>query len=388
MARMKRNANGSGCIRKRADGRWEGIYSTAEVDGAGKYKKHSIYGKTQEEVRKKLTEITGEIDTGQYIEPTKLKLKDWLNTWLEVYAKPAIKQYSYDTYSSRCKNHIIPALGEIKLINLNATQIQRFYNDLSNKKNLSPKTIKNIHGILSKALAQAKELRMIRDNPCELCKLPRVNKKEIKTLGSDEIKNFLEQIKGNKYESIFYITLFTGLRQSEVLGLTWDCVDFNNSCITINKQLKLSHRGKGAEYILDYTKNDKTRILAVAPSVMLMLERQKNQQEDWAGKAGAAWDNSMNLVFTNELGQNLRHVTIYKHFKAVVKELGIDSMRFHDLRHTFAVVSLESGDDIKTLQDNMGHATSAFTLDTYGHSNLEMKKRSAQKMQQFINKVS
>ena len=72
----------------------------------------------------------------------------------------------------------------------------------------------------------------------------------------------------------------------------------------------------------------------------------------------------------------------------VLKELGIDSMRFHDLRHTFAVVSLESGDDIKTLQDNMGHATSAFTLDTYGHSNLEMKKRSAQKMQQFINKVS
>ena len=114
--------------------------------------------------------------------------------------------------------------------------------------------------------------------------------------------------------------------------------------------------------------------LIYLPSVMLMLERQKNQQEDWAGKAGAAWDNSMNLVFTNELGQNLRHVTIYKHFKAVVKELGIDSMRFHDLRHTFAVVSLESGDDIKTLQDNMGHATSAFTLDTYGHSNLESTK--------------
>ena len=96
----------------------------------------------------------------------------------------------------------------------------------------------------------------------------------------------------------------------------------------------------------------------------------------------------MNLVFTNELGKNLTHVTVYKHFKAVVRALGMGDMRFHDLRHTFAVISLASGDDIKTLQDNMGHATSAFTLDTYGHSNFEMKQKSAQRMQQFINQVS
>ena len=388
MARMKRNANGSGCIRKRSDGRWEGIYSTAEVDGAGKYKKHSIYGKTQEEVRKQLTEITGEIDSGSYVEPNHIKLKDWLTTWLEVYVKPSIKQYSYDTYCSRCKNHIIPALGEIKLANLNTTQIQRFYNELTDKKGLSPKTIKNIHGILTKAMNQAKELRMIRDNPCDLCKLPRVNRKDIRTMSSDEIVRFLEQIRGNRYEILYYVTLFAGLRQSEVMGLTWDCVDFKNSRMTINKQLKLSHRGKNAKYILDFTKNDKSRVLAVAPSVMLMLGKQKDLQDEWAEKAGDAWDNPMNLVFTNELGKNLTHVTVYKHFKAVVRALGMGDMRFHDLRHTFAVISLASGDDIKTLQDNMGHATSAFTLDTYGHSNFEMKQKSAQRMQQFINQVS
>ena len=127
---------------------------------------------------------------------------------------------------------------------------------------------------------------------------------------------------------------------------------------------------------------------SVATSVMLMLSKQKEWQERCTEAAGSAWNNEWDLVFTNELGEHLKHPTVYNNYKRIVKDLGLENKRFHDLRHTYAVASLESGDDIKTLQENLGHATSSFTLDRYGHVNKAMKVKSAQNMQRFINKVS
>lgn len=388
MARMKRNANGSGCIRRRSDGRWEGIYSTSEIDGAGKYKKRSVYGKTQEEVRKKLTEITSSIDDGTYIAPSQYRLSEWLENWLEIYVRPTVKDFTYDSYANICQRHIIPYIGKVKLREIITTQIQKFYNDLLQVKKLSPKTVKNIHGVLHRALEQAYLVGEIKINPTDRCLLPKVAKSKIEPLEDDDITRFLEAIKGHKYESVYYLTLFAGLRQGEVLGLTWDCVDFENSTILINKQLKRNSHHKGAMYHLDSTKNGKERYITVATSVMLMLSKQKEWQERCAEAAGSAWNNEWNLVFTNELGEHLKHPTVYNNYKRIVKDLGLENKRFHDLRYTYAVASLESGDDIKTLQENLGHATSSFTLDRYGHVNRAMKVKSAQNMQRFINKVS
>ena len=103
--------------------------------------------------------------------------------------------------------------------------------------------------------------------------------------------------------------------------------------------------------------------------------------------AGEAWNNSWNLVFTNELGGHLCHCTVYKKFKAIVRELGMPEERFHDLRHSFAVASIESGDDIKTVQSNLGQATAAFTLDVYGHFTDDMRSVNAQRMEGFITNV-
>lgn len=388
MARMKRNANGSGCIRKRADGRWEGIYSTAEVDGAGKYIKHSVYGKTQEEVRRKLTEITSSIDDGTYINPSQYKLNEWLESWLEIYVKPTVKDFTYDSYSNICRRHIIPHIGRVKLRDLTTMQIQKFYNDLLQVEKLSVKTVKNVHGVLHRSLEQAYLVGEIKQNPTNRCILPKASKPKIEPLEDEDISRFLDAIKGHKYESVYYLTLFAGLRQGEVLGLTWDCIDFENSTILINKQLKRNSHHKGSIYHLDSTKNGKERYITVATSVMLMLSRQKKWQERCAEAAGEAWSNEWNLVFTNEIGEHLKHPTVYNNYKRIVKDLGLENKRFHDLRHTYAVASLESGDDIKTLQENLGHATSSFTLDRYGHVNRTMKIRSAQNMQRFIDKVS
>ena len=387
MKRMKRNANGSGAIYKRNDGRWEGKYSIAATDGSGKYIRKSVYGKTQEEVRKKLTEITAEIDDGTYVVPSQYKVSEWLDLWLDIYVKPSVKPKTLASYTRICNNHIKPALGRTPLKALNTTEIQRFYNKLVERDDLSAKTIKNIHGVLHRALEQAYLSEEIKRNPSDRCTLPKVRRHKIEPMENEDITTFLEAIKGHPFENVYFITLFTGLRQGEVLGLSWDCVDFENNMILINKQLRHDPEGKPT-YCLDTTKNGKERYIAVAPTVMEVLRKQKSWQEECIRVAGSAWFNEWNLVYTNEVGRHLCHETVYRNFKRIVKSIGLNHTRFHDLRHTYAVASLESGDDVKTVQDNLGHATASFTLDVYGHVSKQMKMKSAQNMQRFINKVS
>ena len=126
----------------------------------------------------------------------------------------------------------------------------------------------------------------------------------------------------------------------------------------------------------------------LAPAVMQRLAAQKKWQEECKIKAGGAWSNPMNLVFTNEYGGHLTHMTTYKDYKEIVAKIGLPDARFHDLRHSFAVLSIESGDDIKTVQENLGHATASFTLDVYGHISHNMRMRSAMNQQRFIDNVS
>ena len=202
-----------------------------------------------------------------------------------------------------------------------------------------------------------------------------------------EITRFLQAIQGTKYGLVYQITLFTGLREGEVLGLTWDCIDFQHNAIYINKQLQKTKK-VGGTYCLAPTKNSRNRTILTAPSVMALLRKQKSQQAQMRLLAGEAWNNSWDLVFTNELGGHLCHCTVYKKFKAIVRELGMPEERFHDLRHSFAVASIESGDDIKTVQSNLGHATASFTLDVYGHVSQKMRQQSADRMEEFIQKVS
>lgn len=246
--------------------------------------------------------------------------------------------------------------------------------------------MKNTHGVLHKALQQAVSNGYIRINPTDACVLPRVEKKQIQPLDEDQITEFLRAIKGHQFESLFLVTLFTGMRESEALGLTWDCVNLENSTITINKQLQTIRGGNG-ECRLAPTKNNKSRTVSIPPFVVDVLQKVKLQQEQNRQQYSAICDNS-GFVFTNELGGHLKAITVYKNFKKVMVQLGYDNVRFHDLRHSYAVASIKSGDDIKTVQENLGHATASFTLDVYGHVTDQMKQASAARMEQFIRSVN
>ena len=384
-----KNAKGGGTIRQRPDGRWEARYTLGIDPKTGKQIQKSVYGKTQKEVRQKLTAITAEIDDGTYMEPCRMTLDEWLDIWLRDYLT-GVKPSTAYLYQRQAKLYIRPALGSVRLDRLEPHTIQRFYNSLHEERDgkppLSAKSIKNIHGILHKALQQAVLLNYLRTNPTNACILPKIIKKEIHPMDDRDTALFLEAIKGCRYELLLKVDLFTGLREGELLGLMWDCVDFEKGTLLINKQLRRSQR-KGGTYYFSPPKNNKGRTITPAPYVMKLLQAQKVQQAKQRLMAGPAWEDS-GLVFTNEFGRYVSYRAIFDCFKRIVKRIGLPDARIHDLRHTYAVNCIRAGDDIKTVQESLGHATAAFTLDVYGHVTKQMKQDSAARMEQFIKSVS
>lgn len=388
MARKStKGAQGAGTIRKRSDGRWEARYTTGFDPQTGKQVQRSIYAKTQKEVREKLRSITAEIDKGTYTEPLKITVGEWLDIWLEEYTGN-MKPHTKKSYEATVKNHIKPVLGKTRLQELTPVHVQKFINGLTNLKNdgklLNPKTAKNIHGVLHSALQQAVRIGYLRTNPASMTVLPRRFASEINPLKDDEVVRFLEIIKGHKFEYLYLVDLFTGIRQSEIIGLQWDDIDFDQGCITIRRQLQFLGSKYGG-YQFTSPKNNKIRQIYPAKFVMDTLRQQKRRQAEMQLLVGPAWSNQDNLVFTDELGKHLNHDLIYRHLKRIFVQMGLPKLRFHDLRHSYAVLSIQAGDDVKTVQENLGHYSAAFTLDVYGHVTEQMKRNSSERMEQYIH---
>lgn len=390
-----RSAQGAGTIRKKTVTRsgkeytyWEARYTAGRDPGTGKQVQRSITGKSQSEVAEKLRAATTSIDTGTYQEPSKLTLGEWLDIWLTDYLWD-VKPHTVVSYSGHVKNHIKPALGAVRLGALTTPAIQNLYNQLQKPRGdalaLSPKTIKNIHGVLHKALEQAVAVKYLRFNPSDACKLPRVQKREIHPFSEVETKAFLQTIKGNRYEALFTVVLFTGMREGEVLGLGKDKVNLKTGKITIDRQLQ-KEKKRGGEYRIVTTKNEKSRSITPAAWVMGVLKHHMTIQAQQRLKAGEMWDNS-GLVFTDELGRHLREYNVYREFKRVAEAIGRPDARFHDLRHTYAVNAIRAGDDIRTVSGNLGHATVAFTMDVYADFTEDLKRDSAARMDSFIKGV-
>ena len=387
MPQSKRTTSGMGSIRnvtKVVKGKEYTYYEARYTEGfdprTGKQIQRSISDKSKKVVAQKLKAALAAIDAGTYKAPCKMTVAQWLDIWVAEYLN-SVKPLTKHNYNKQVQKHLKPALGQAKLDALDTHTIQRFYNSLI-ASGLSPKTVKNVHGILHCALQQAIACDYISRNPADACKLPKVTKPEIKPLEPEEIARLLKEAEQDDYCNLFIVAMFTGMRQGELLGLAWECVDFKSGIITVKQQLQC----KDGNYFLETPKSGKNRTILPAPIVMDALRNQLERQQKEQEQAGKMWDNQFNLVFTDALGKYLVRRTVVKHFKKISQKAGIsDDARFHDLRHSFAVSSLYAGDDIKTVQANLGHATAQFTLDVYGHVTQKMRQDSANRMQNSTN---
>jgi integrase len=383
----KKAASGSGTIRKRSDGRWEAIVTIGTDHGTGKPIRRSVYGSTQTEARKKMTEIARAVDNGTYKAPDKTTVEQWLNTWLDTFCRVKVKPLTFNSYQAAIKNHIIPSIGAVKLQALRGVHVQKLYNSMI-EAGKSAKTVKNISAILHKALSIAVKQGFLLANPCDAAELPRVTQKEIKPLTDGEIPKFIAAIEGHQFRNAYALCLFAGLREAECLGLSWDQIDFEKKRITVSQQLQRVREKGGGYYIADSTKGGRPRTIEPPEIAFKYLRAERARQAENRLAAGEIWSNEWNLVFTDAIGKHLATHTFYKHFKAIAESIGRPDARPHDLRHTAATVAIASGADIKSVQDLMGHATAAFTLNVYAHTSDQMKKDTAARMQSYYDNLT
>jgi len=386
--KKKVRANGEGHIRKRTDRRskpWEGVYKDP-ITGKPK----SIYCTTQAEVTKKLREIRGSIENGTYIENPNLTLGEWLTQWLEVYAKPKVRISTYASYETYVNRHIIPVLGKIKLKDLRKDTLQRFLNEkhtegrIDKKGGLSAKTIKNLRNMIHSALQQACDNDLIHKNASEKLSLPEHIKKEIEVFGIEEQRRLQDASKNFRLGIGIILSLYTGIRVGELLGLWWSDIDLQGEILHVRRILQRvtvhddsNHKTK---IIIGEPKTAKgRRIVPLPPFLIPLLIKFKKQQQEESLLFGQDYITAPfngDFVIRNEYGKYIEPRTYQDFFKRVQKEAGIPILTTHACRHTFATRALENNNfDIKTLSTILGHASVLITLDLYGHSLFDHQRK-------------
>ena len=374
----KRRANGEGSIRKRKDGRWEGRYTAGRDPVTGKAIYKNVLGKTQAEVKEKLKAAI-EKSAVRTVSMEHYTVGQWLDIWMENYAKLQVRASSYKTYQGFIDNHINPALGEIPLEKLTSMDIQRLYKHLlesgrmectesrNKPKGLSVKTVRNINQMISSALNCAVEQHLIPANPTKSCALPKLEKKEMKILPPESLGTFFEEARRSGVFELYYIDLATGLRRGELLGLKWSDIDLDKGIIHVRRQV-LRQNGKVVEAPLK-TKNS-YRNIAIGADAIKVLKGMEQKDE---------------YVFPSPFGGPMSPDSVLHMLQRVLKRAGLDRIRFHDLRHTFSVLALQNGVDVKTLSAMLGHYSAGFTLDTYAHVTTSMQKQAANAVGNFLS---
>ncbi len=391
----KKRANGEGTIRQRKDGRWEGLYTV-------NYKRKSVYGKTQTEVRKKLNEVLNDINNGIYIENTNITFGAWLDEWLEVYAKPSVKLSTYGSYEGYIRNHIKPEIGKIKLSALRADILQKFINQklkngrcdkvkdvntnklVTKKGGLSEKTIKNMYNMIHSALKQAYKNGLVNQNVSELITLPKQKRNEMRVLSLEEQKALQSAVQDERLGIGIILSLFTGIRLGELLGLKFDDIDFENKTITIRRTLNrlkvYDNSEKKTDIVIGEPKTNKAkRVIPIQEFLIPLLKAHKTIVLTEQIKVANLYKNN-GFVICNEFGNYIEPRTYQDFFKRMLRKSEIENTNFHTLRHTFATRALESGFDVKVLADILGHADASTTLNKYAHALPDHKKTSMEKL--------
>ena len=378
----KRRANGEGNLRKRKDGRWEGRYTAGRDPETGKAIYKNVLGKTQAEAKAKLKQSIEEakgLDAGKVGRYT---VGQWMEVWFENYARVKVRPSSHQTYRGYLENHIKPNIGQIPLEKLTSLEVQKLYKKLLEKgrvdrlesrhqaKGLSPKTVRNIHQIISSAMKLAQEQKLIVGNPAEGCALPRLEHREMQTLPVEQLQSFLGEAKDSGVFELYYLELATGLRRGELLGLKWEDIDLERGDLRVKRQIARIN-GEVVEAPLK-TKNAYRTLPLAEDTVSVLLEQKK--------KVGSSpW------VFPSPAGGPLSPDSVLHMLHRVLKRAGLPSLRFHDLRHTFATLALQNGVDVKTVSGMLGHFSAGFTLDTYAHVTTASQRQAAKTMGSILS---
>ena len=346
----RRRPSGDGMVRKRDDGRWEGRIVVGHKDN-GDSIFHYVYADTQKELTAKLRKCITAYQGVDLTEQSRLTLSEWLDQWL-LSMDGMVRPSTLNGYRSYIENHIRPRLGEKRISQIKAADIQRFYDALSQK--LASGSVRRIHTTLHGILKSAVQARLIPRNPVDDVIAPKFSYQKKNVLTEEQINRFMEIIQEDTlWHDFFYTEIMTGLRRGELCGLMWTDFDAEKGTLTVRRTL---HNKVGGYYVGETKTGAGRRIIKLPPStVRLLSERKRTSISQW--------------IFPNPIHPEdpIMPNSGYTRMKKLLAEAGLPDMRFHDLRHTFASHALTSGVDAQTLSGILGHTNASFTLDTYTH---------------------
>lgn len=380
----KRRPSGDGMVRKREDGRWEGRIVVGHKENGDPIFRYLSAG-SQKALVERLNRERNIYQGVDLTEDSRMTLGEWLDRWLEEWVAPSVRESTLESYRYHIRHHIKPRLGSKPIGKITADDVQKLYREIQNCGRiqedpvwghaLSGSTVRGLHGVFHMAMDAAVRAHLIPKNPTEGVTLPKKETVPKQILNDAQLERFIKEIQSDPiWHDFFYTELTTGLRQGEICGLMWSDFDEAHGTLSVRRTL---HVQKGGRLVTGETKTGTgKRTITLPPSTAgLLAQRKKSSYSQW--------------IFPNPLRpeQPASPNAAYNHLKTLLRKAGLPSIRFHDLRHTFATHALASGVDAKTLSGILGHTQASFTLDTYTHVTGDMQRQAAQVMDTFMTDI-
>ena len=376
--------NGEGTVRKRTDGRWEGFITVGHKEN-GKPIYKSVFAKTQKELMPKLRKLIDDYKGVELTEESSMTVREWLDKWLKEYAETKLRPSTLKSYRYECEK-ICEYIGDKQVKLLTTADCQRMYNKFKKSgrtknvaelgREMADSTVRRLHMMFHEAMDAAQRRRLIASNPTEETEVPGCNYKEMTVLNEEQLEKYMEAIKTDPvWHDFFYLELTTGLRLGEICGLKWEDFDEKKGTLKIQRSIGRTVSGKNITVGDPKTEKGKRTIKLPDSTFQVLLRRKEKYKGDWM------------FPSIKYLGKPVAPSGAYHRHKQILKDLDLPSIRFHDLRHTFATHALKSGVDAKTLSGILGHTNASFTLDTYTHVTNEMQFRASEIVGDFMEEI-
>jgi integrase len=359
--------NGEGSIYPhKRNGKKVGYRGSYWVDTVEGPKRKYITGKDREEVREKLTKAMADRDGGMIFDAGSTTIGEYLGRWLSDSVRGTVRESTHRSYERVVNGQLVPGVGRVKLSKLRPDHVRRFYRDMLDR-GLSTRTVQYAHTLLKRALTQAVMDGLIPRNAAEAVRPPQLKRDEIQPLNADQVRALLQAAEraDDRLHTLYTVAVRTGMRPGEILALRWSDVDLEgspdgNATVRINRALS------EGEFIAPKTARSRRRITLSPATAAALRSHRKRQSEERMAKAGLWQDHG--LVFPSSAGTPKSQRNLNREFKAAARRAGLpDHFKLYDLRHTCATLLLSRNVHPKYVQELLGHASIALTLDTYSH---------------------
>lgn len=367
--------------------KWFAVLNFKDSEGKRKQKWVSLnleVHKNKRQAEKLLNQILVENEDADYIEPNKELFCDFINEWLEM-DRPNIQITTYDNYVCMIKKHIYPYFRKKKILlsDIQPIDIQRYYS-FKLAEGLSPNTVIKHHAVIRTTLKYAVKMRLIKENAADFVNKPKRERYHASFYNVSELNALFEAAKGCPIETPIIFAAYYGLRRSEILGLKWDSIDFDNKIISVcNKVVRgKTENGKLVSMTLDKMKSETSRRqLPLCDTIYQYLLELKRKQAENAELFGNCYNHKYdNYICVNPNGNLIQPDYVSDRFQKLLEKNGLRHIRFHDLRHSCATLLVSLGFSMKDVQEWLGHADYTLTANTYCHVDMTEKVRMANKV--------